>query len=98
MCHNVEIVKDMDWFLEKIYSVLVKTWDKVNYYRTHLNELGFLKKIVEKRKRFYRLNTKFELNIGPDNSDIVKKKLLFLNDIKLTDSNEEEEGDCDFID
>ena len=99
MCHNVEIVKDMDWFLEKIYSVLVKTWDKVNYYRTHLNELGFLKKTVEKRKRFYRLNTKFELNTGPDNSDIVKKKLLFLNDIKLTDSNEEEdEENCDFID
>ncbi len=97
MCHNVEIKKEKEWFMEKIYSVLLKTWEQVNYYRTHLNEVEFLKKTVERRKRFYRYNTKFELNSGPDGSDLVKKRVLFLNDIQLSDSNDSEEN-CDFID
>lgn len=96
-CHNVEIKKEEDWFINNIYSVLKETWEKVTYYRTHLNEVEFLKKIVEKRKRFYRYNTKFETNKGPDGNDIVKSKILFLNDIKLTDSNDSEEN-CDFVD
>ena len=98
LCHNVEIKKDMEWFLEKIYSVLIKTWEKVNYYRTHLNEVEFLKKIVDKRKKFYRMKTTFGLNSGPDGQNVIKSKMLFLNDIKLTDSNEDEDVDCDFVD
>ena len=98
LCHNVEIKKDMEWFLEKIYSVLIKTWEKVNYYRTHLNEVEFLKKIVDKRKKFYKMKTAFELNLGPDGQNVIKSKMLFLNDIKLTDSNEDEDVDCEFVD
>ena len=101
LCHNVEIKKDKEWFMEKIYSVLIKTWELVQYYRTHLNEVEHLKKIVNKRKRFYRYDTKFQLNKGQNGTDLVKNKMLFLNDIKLTDSNEEAGGDeenCDFID
>ena len=98
MCHNVEIKKDKEWFMEKIYSVLKGTWEKVNYYRTHLNEVEFLKKVVDKRKRFYRYDTKFELNKGPDGTDLIKNKVLFLNDIKLTDSTEDDEEDCEFLD
>tara|TARA_B100000524_G_scaffold316975_1_gene195786 strand:+ start:1770 stop:3260 length:1491 start_codon:yes stop_codon:yes gene_type:complete len=99
MCHNVEIKKRKEWFMNNIYNILIKTWDKVTYYRTHLNEVEFLKKIVNKRKRFYKYETKFELNKGPDGTDLVKNKILFLNDIKLTDSNEsDEEENCDFID
>ena len=93
--HNVEIKKDTKWFMDKIYSVLLKTWDKVNYYRNHLNEVDFLKKIVDRRKKFYRYKTDFKLNIGPNGEDVVENKVLFLNDIKLTDSVEE---NCDFID
>jgi len=93
--HNVEIKKDTKWFMDKIYSVLLKTWDKVNYYRNHLNEVDFLKKIVDRRKKFYRYKTDFKLNIGPNGDDVVKNNILFLNDIKLTDSVEE---NCDFID
>ena len=96
-CHNVEIKKEENWFMNNIYSVLKKTWEKVQYYRTHLNEVEFLKKTVEKRKRFYRYNTKFEINKGPDGNDLVKSKILFLNDIVLTDSNDSEEN-CDFVD
>ena len=81
--------------MNNIYSVLLKTWDKVNYYRNHLNEVDFLKKIVDRRKRFYRYKTDFKLNIGPNGQDVVENKVLFLNDIKLTDSVEE---NCDFID
>jgi hypothetical protein len=98
LCHNVEIKKEKEWFMEKIYSVLVKTWDKVQYYRTHLNEVEHLKKIVDKRKRFYRYDTKFQLNEGQGGTDLVKNRVLFLNDIKLTDSNEVNEDNCDFID
>ena len=96
-CHNVEIKKEEEWFINNIYSVIKETWKKVQYYRTHLNEVEFLKKIVDKRKRFYRYNTKFEINKGPDGNNIVKSKILFLNDIKLTDSNDSD-GNCDFVD
>ena len=76
---------------------LIKTWNKVNYYRTHLNEISFLKKTVEKRKKFYRLNTKFNLQSDPTGQNILEKKTLFLNDIKLTDEDSDNEQ-CDFID
>lgn len=98
ICHNVEIIKDEKWFMNTIYAVLKKTWEKVNYYRTHLNELTFLKKIVDKRKKFYRLNTSFTLNSGPTGRDVVKEKMLFLNDIKLEDDADEVNEECDFID
>ena len=98
LSHNVEICKREEWFLSTIYSVLLKTWKKVNYFRTHLNEVEFLKKIVDKRKKFYRLKTKFELNKGPNGNDVVSDKLLFLNDITLTDSKDSASDDCDFID
>ena len=97
LCHNVEVVKDEKWFMETIYAVLIKTWNKVNYYRTHLNEISFLKKTVEKRKKFYRLNTKFNLQSDPTGQNILEKKTLFLNDIKLTDEDSDNEQ-CDFID
>ena len=64
--------------MEKVYSILIKTWNKVNYYRTHLKEVEFLKKIAEKRKRFYRLKTTFKLNTGPDGSNLVERNILFM--------------------
>ena len=98
ICHNVEIVKDEKWFMDIIYAVLIKTWEKVNYYRTHLNEITFLKKIVEKRKKFYRLNTKIPLNSEPNGRNIIENNVLFLSDIKLNDDSEDVEENCDFID
>ena len=67
---------------------MLRTWERVTYYRSHLNEVEFLKKIVTKRKRYFRYKSGFSVNKLPDGSDICDKKVLFLNDIKLTDSDE----------
>ena len=90
MAHNVEIEKRETWFLDNIYSVLLKTWESVNYYRTHLNEVEFLKKIVNKRKRYFKYNSSFYINKTVDGKNIFDNKILFLDDIKLTDSYEPE--------
>lgn len=90
MGHNVEVVKREQWFLDNIYSVLLRTWERVTYYRTHLNEVEFLKKIVNKRKRYFRYKSEFYVNRTPDGKNIFDNKILFLNDIKLTDSDEPE--------
>ena len=89
MSHNVEVVKREKWFLDNIYSVLKKTWDKVDYYRSHLNEVEFLKKTVIKRKKWFKYNSEFYINKGPNGQDLIKDKVLFLNDINFNeDSNE----------
>ena len=43
------------------------------------------------------MKTSFEIEKGPNGLSVVDNNILFLNDIKLTDSNEED-VDCDFID
>ena len=44
----------------------------MEYYRNHPEELSFLKKKAEKRKRFYRYNTKFELNKTYDGTNGIR--------------------------
>jgi putative phage-type endonuclease len=59
--HNVKIVRDKEWF-SKIFPILEDTWEKVNYYREHMDELPKAQAIADKRKRFYKLNTRFKTN------------------------------------
>lgn len=94
--HNVTIHRDKEWFLQ-IYPILNQTWENVEYYRNHPEELPFLKKKAEKRKRFYRYKTKFELNKSYDGTNVVENKILFLNDIVVNNS-DEEDYDVDFVD
>jgi putative phage-type endonuclease len=103
MSHNVTIVRDKKWF-EDILPVVNFTWAKVDYYRKHPEELDFIKKIAEKRKKFYRFKTTFELYKVPKiNIDIIEHDILFLNDIneKIKSLTKEESSvneSCDFVD
>ena len=47
--------------------------------------------------RVQELKAGIDKNNDVDQKILVKSKILFLNDIKLTDSNDSDE-DCDFID
>ena len=91
--HNVEIKRDRVWF-NHIYPILEETWKQVEYYRSYPDELDRLFDIGEKRKKFYRLKTTFEIN-----NNLVDKNILFLDDIPLDNPSEESPSlDCDFLD
>ena len=70
--HNVEVKRDRKWF-GKIYPILEDTWKKVEYYRNHKDKLDELYDKGNLRKKFYRLETNFEIN-----TELVKNKILFL--------------------
>jgi len=72
--HNQEIKRDKKLFAA-ILPVLHQTWERVEYYREHLDELPKLKEIVERRKKYIRINTQFKIN-----TDLIKNKVLFLDD------------------
>jgi putative phage-type endonuclease len=59
--HTVTIPRDTNWF-NSILPILEDTWEKVVYYREHLDELPPLQQISDKRKKFYKMNTTFALN------------------------------------
>lgn len=104
MSHNVAIIRDEKWF-QDILPVIRYTWEKVDYYRKHPDELDFIRKIAEKRKAFYRFKTSFELfKIPKEEINIIDNNILFLNDLNDTIKNfhKEESGinesECDFLD
>ena len=92
--HNVEIKRDRKWF-NHIFPILEKTWKKVLYYRANPDEIDFLFDEGEKRKKFYKLKTKFFIN-----NDLADKNVLFLDDTILNNPVESEvvNLDCDFLD
>jgi hypothetical protein len=96
LAHNVTIERDRKLF-QDLLPLINETWEKVEYYRNHPKELNFVEKIADKRKKFYRMNTKFEINQFPDGKNINEKKIPFLNDV-LTIQNNDSEDDVDFID
>jgi putative phage-type endonuclease len=59
--HNVCIIRDKEWF-NNVYPILQQTWEKVLYYREHLDELTGIKDFAEKRKKFYISNSKITIN------------------------------------
>jgi putative phage-type endonuclease len=74
--HNVTIPRD-DKFFDSIIPILKDTWAKVVYYRNNQDKLEDLKKIVEHRKNFkIKINSNYVLH----NDELVKNKILFLND------------------
>ena len=91
--HNVEIKRNRVW-MNHVFPILEKTWEQVEYYRLHPDELDRLYDIGMKRKKFYRLKTTFEIN-----NNLVDKKILFLDDVPLDNPSEESpDVDCDFLD
>ena len=96
--HNQEIKRDRVLFAS-ILPILKQTWEKVEYYRKHLDELPQLKTIVDKRKKYIKVDTDFVIN-----NDIIKNKVLFLDDYQITKNKKEVVAknlkghvDCDFI-
>jgi putative phage-type endonuclease len=73
--HNVIIPRD-DNFLNDIIPVLENTWKKVVYYRKNLDKLDELRKTVEFRKKYIKINTNFTIH----NENIINNKILFLED------------------
>lgn len=72
--HNVSINRD-DKFLASIIPVLQNTWNQILYYREHLDELDKLKEIVDRRKKYIKMNTSYMVH----NDEVITKKLLFLD-------------------
>ena len=86
--HNVTIERDKIFF-KNILPILNNTWNQVLYYRNNLNKLDELREIIKKRNKFNKFDTKIIIN-----NDLVKKKILFLNDpnkkeLKITSFDDE---------
>ncbi len=71
--HTVTIPRDRDWF-NKVFPVLQETWEKVCYYREHLEELPLVQELADKRKAFYRYKTDFQINNYEQNTDFLEEK------------------------
>jgi len=72
--HNEAIKKDNN-FIEKIIPILEDTWKKVIYYRKNKDKLDELKEIIDKKKKYIKINTNYKIS----NESVIKDKLLFLN-------------------
>ena len=97
--HNQPIKRDRKLFAS-ILPILKETWAKVDYYRKHLDELPKLHEIVERRKKYIKVDTDFKIN-----NDVIKNGILFLDDYKHTivkktiiPKNLKNKQDCEFID
>jgi putative phage-type endonuclease len=85
--HNVTIDRDRNFF-QNILPILNDTWKKVLYYRNNLDKLDELRNIIKKRIKYNKFNTQITIN-----NNLVKKKILFLNNVKelkITSFNEDE--------
>jgi putative phage-type endonuclease len=71
--HNVSINRD-DKFLASIIPILQETWNKILYYRENQDKLDELKQITEKRKKYIKINTSYQIH----NDQIVSGKILIL--------------------
>ena len=76
--HNMPIKRDRKLFAS-ILPILKETWSQVEYYRNNTDKFDYLKSIVDRRKKFIKVDTEFIIN-----NDIIKNKVLFLNDSKET--------------
>ena len=73
--HNVTIERD-DKFFASLLPVLKDTWEKVKYYRKNKDKLDELKKIVDKRKKYIKMNLTYTIA----NKKILETKYDFLKD------------------
>jgi len=74
MSHNVAVPRD-DKFFGGILPILEDTWNKIVYYRENQDKLEELKKIVDKRKKYIKMN----LTYTNHNESIIKNKALILD-------------------
>jgi len=73
--HNVTIDRD-DKFFDSLLPILKDTWEKVKYYRKNKDKLDELKKIVDKRKKYIKMNLTYTIA----NKKIHDTKYDFLKD------------------
>lgn len=94
-CHNVEIKRNDKWF-EDYLPVLKDTWDKVEYYREHLDEVAKLKEKATRKRNMWRMKTSYTIS----SKELTEKKTLFLekNSKLWEDEADSPVDDCDFVD
>ena len=91
--HNVTINRDTTFFTN-ILPIMNDTWEKVKYYRNNLDKLDELKKIIEKRTKFIKIDTNFKIN-----NELVRNKILFLDDNIQDNGKDNVKDTCgDFLD
>jgi hypothetical protein len=83
--HTVTIPRDKEWFA-KVLPVLTDTWEKVCYYREHLEDLPVVQEIANKRKAFYRYKSEFKVNNYEPNTDFLSSKTKPVSYTKPTSS------------
>jgi putative phage-type endonuclease len=81
LSHNVTIVRN-DKFLNNIIPILNKTWEQIKYYRKNLDKLDDLRTIVDKRKKYLKINTNYKIH----NNLITSHKIKFLDNTITTKS------------
>jgi putative phage-type endonuclease len=93
--HNTPI-KYNDKFFQSILPILNNTWKQVIYYRNNLDKLKELNNIIVKRKKYIKYNIFYKIS----NNEIIKNKILFLEDKKNYESDKESyiKKQIDFID
>ena len=96
--HNVEILRD-DKLFEKYLPVLKDSMNKIEYYRKHPQEIKFLQKIADRRKKFmYFINhKKIKNNFYVNHKKLMDQKKLFLNDYINIEFDENNDNECEFI-
>jgi putative phage-type endonuclease len=109
--HTVTIPRDKEWFA-KVLPVLTDTWEKVCYYREHLEDLPAVQEIANKRKAFYRYKSEFQVNNFEPNTNFLdsktnkpfinksgfKPKSNYKSTTKSTFTKKPSNDDCNFID
>jgi putative phage-type endonuclease len=90
--HNVSIKRD-DTFLSNIIPILQETWNKILYYRTNLDKLDDLKEIAERRKKYIKFNTSYNIHNNIITNNIFEKDF----DLKKLFSKDFDDSKCEFI-
>jgi putative phage-type endonuclease len=73
--HNTPITYNNNFF-QSILPILKNTWKDVLYYRNNMNKLEELNNKIIKRKKYIKYNTFYKIS----NNDVIKNKILFLQD------------------
>jgi len=94
-CHNVLIKRNDKWFA-KYLPVLEDTWNKVVYYRQHLDEIPKLQNKSNRKRNMWKMKTHYKIM----SKAYTDNKVLFLDDNATQWENENDSPveDCDFID
>ncbi len=104
--HTVTIPRDREWF-NNIMPILKETWEKVCYYRDHIEELPLVQELADKRKAFWKYKTDFTINnftkLSLDDPKSTTKTPVKYSKksstyTKKTYTKKSDSNDCDFVD